>query len=91
MSLASQTDQDAFDDAVYIEEWEEPSKPFWVRHSTILLLILILAGATFFRFIGRDFDQNTNQHPDERAIIDATRSVQWPTASLNFSTLRQAR
>src|SRR3954468_7842321 len=93
LSLADPNDQDypneladevedgyETEDFEYYEEPQEDRKPFWVRHSTILLLVAILIGAAFFRFIGRNFDQNTNQHPDERAIIDATRSVHWPSS-----------
>ena len=81
MSLASDTDRE---DVIYLEEPEEVKKPFWVRHSTVLLLILIMLGAAFFRFIGRDFDQDTNQHPDERAIVQATLNVRWPASLDQF-------
>ncbi|MEO8284916.1 MAG: DUF2298 domain-containing protein [Chloroflexota bacterium] len=77
MSLASQAEQDPI---IFVDEPEEVKKPFWVRHSTILLLVVIMLGAAFFRFIGRDFDQGHNQHPDERAIIDRTMVVRWPSS-----------
>ena len=60
----------------------EPRKSFWGRYSTIIILAIILIFAAFFRFYGRDFDQGTNQHPDERAIVDHTLGLAWP-ASLN--------
>ena len=60
----------------------EPRKSFWGRYSAIIILAIILIFAAFFRFYGRDFDQGTNQHPDERAIVDHTLGLAWP-ASLN--------
>src|SRR5437868_1962104 len=57
---------------------------FWVRHRTTLALIAILIIAAFFRFYGRDFDQDTHQHPDERYIVDQTMSLSWPQTSAQF-------
>ncbi|MEO5951122.1 MAG: glycosyltransferase family 39 protein, partial [Chloroflexia bacterium] len=65
----------------------EPRKSFWSRHGTKLILTAIMLIAIFFRFYDRDFDQGTNQHPDERAIVDRTLQVSWPT---NFSQLFDA-
>lgn len=58
---------------------QEPRKSFLTRNSTILILAAIMILAAFFRFFGRDFDQGTNQHPDERAIVDRTLQVAWPS------------
>ncbi len=58
-----------------------PKQPFWVRHRTLLLLATIMLFATFFRFYGREFDQQTSQHPDERFIIGETQAVTWPTST----------
>src|SRR5205823_3154765 len=38
----------------------------------------------FFRFYGRDFDQDTHQHPDERFIVDQTLGLFWPQTSAQF-------
>ena len=36
------------------------------------------------RKVGRDFDQDTHQHPDERFIVDQTLGLSWPTTSAQF-------
>ncbi|MFL5734785.1 MAG: ArnT family glycosyltransferase, partial [Chloroflexia bacterium] len=56
----------------------------WVRHRTLIALVAILIVAAFFRFYGRDFDQDTHQHPDERFIVDQTLGLSWPTTSAQF-------
>ncbi|MFL5734040.1 MAG: DUF2298 domain-containing protein [Chloroflexia bacterium] len=63
---------------------EEPKESFWVRYRTTIALLAILILAGFFRFYGRDFDQDTHQHPDERFIVDQTMGLTWPTASAQF-------
>ena len=50
------------------------------RYSTIIILAIIFIFAAFFRLTGRDFDQGTNQHPDERAIVDHTLGLAWPAS-----------
>jgi YYY domain-containing protein len=52
--------------------------PFWRRHRVLLALAGILFVAAFFRFYGRDFDQGTHQHPDERFIVMRTTALSWP-------------
>ena len=75
MSLVNNPDNDD----EFIDELDvEPRKSFWARYGTVIILVAILLIATFFRFYGRDFDQGTNQHPDERAIVDRTLQVNWP-------------
>lgn len=61
-----------------------PPVPFLRRHRVLLLLVAILAVATFFRFYGREFDQHTNQHPDERAVIDYSLNIRWPASVSNL-------
>src|SRR2546423_8182748 len=57
-------------------------EPFLKRQQTnlltYLLLVVILLIAAFFRFYGRDFDQGTHQHPDERFIAGETGALSWP-------------
>ncbi|MDQ3707102.1 MAG: DUF2298 domain-containing protein [Chloroflexota bacterium] len=55
-------------------------EPFWRRHRVLLLLVLIMACATFFRFYGRMFDQGTWQNPDEMSILNyTTPKINWPS------------
>lgn len=61
-----------------------PPLPFRRRHRVLLMLVAILAVATFFRFYGREFDQHTNQHPDERAVIDYSLNIRWPASLSNL-------
>ncbi len=54
----------------------------WLRRiSVVLLLILILAGGAYFRLIGRNWDENQHQHPDERFLTMVETSLQ-PVRSL---------
>lgn len=59
----------------------EARAPFWRRHRVLLLLVLIMACATFFRFYGRMYDQGTGQNPDERAILMMTPQINWPSST----------
>ncbi|MDQ3928187.1 MAG: glycosyltransferase family 39 protein, partial [Chloroflexota bacterium] len=60
---------------------EEEREPFWRRHRVLLLLVLIMACATFFRFYGRMYDQATGQNPDERSILMTTTQINWPSST----------
>src|SRR5438552_11160761 len=55
-----------------------------MRRRTPIALVAILIIAAFFRFYGRDFDQDTHQHPDERYIVEQTISVGWPQSFSQF-------
>ena len=59
-------------------------EPFWARRRTTLALVAILIVAALFRFYGRDFDQDTHQHPDERFIVDQTLGLSWPQTTSQF-------
>ncbi|HEY0071109.1 MAG TPA: DUF2298 domain-containing protein [Chloroflexia bacterium] len=64
-----------------IEADERKREPFWRRQRVLLLLVLIMALSTFFRFYGRVYDQFTWQNPDERAILTSfTPQVYWPSS-----------
>ncbi|MEA2574211.1 MAG: hypothetical protein QOH93_1509, partial [Chloroflexia bacterium] len=55
-------------------------EPYWRRHKVMLLLVLIMVCATFFRFYGRMYDQGTWQNPDERSILTSTTpQINWPS------------
>ncbi|MEO6457279.1 MAG: DUF2298 domain-containing protein, partial [Chloroflexia bacterium] len=69
-------------------EQRPPDSSIWARHRVLLLLLLILSAATFFRFYGREFDQGTNQHPDERTVASRTLRIHWPAS---FSELFDVR
>ncbi len=67
----------------YLSEPEleaEGREPLWKRHGAALALAGILIVAAFFRFYGRDFDQGTHQHPDERFIVMRTTALSWPSS-----------
>ncbi len=53
-------------------------EPFWSRHRVTLILLGILAIAAFFRFYGSNYDQDHNQHPDERFIVGVSLDVRLP-------------
>ena len=68
-----------------LEAEETRPEPFWRRHRVLLLLLLILACSTYFRFYGRAFDDFTGQNPDERSIIAFnTTAISWPSSWENF-------
>ncbi|NJP07417.1 MAG: hypothetical protein HC837_18225, partial [Chloroflexaceae bacterium] len=58
------------------------NRPWW-RSAWVsgLLLVVILAGGGYFRFLGLfSWDGNTGQHPDERFFVDVTSSVRLPAS-----------
>lgn len=71
----------AEDSALYAPTVREP---FWKRHYVAIILLAILVCSTFFRFYGREFDQHTSQHPDERTVINYAQEINWPS---DLSTL----
>lgn len=68
----------------FVPNDQSTARPFWARYRVLLILIAILAVGAFFRFYGRDFDQGTNQHPDERFIVSETLAVTWPASTANL-------
>ena len=77
MSLT--TPDDTYDAETAYEDEPRESR-FWSRHAAVLVLIAILAVAAFFRFYGRDYDQGHGQNPDERAVVDRSLQVNWPSS-----------
>lgn len=68
-------------------EYMQPGTPhisFWVKYRVLLALVAILIAGAFFRFYGRNFDQDQHQHPDERFIVGVTQGVTWPSAGQNI-------
>ncbi len=51
---------------------------------SLILLLALLAGALALRLYGLDWDDNTHQHPDERAIILTVINFQWPHSWAQF-------
>lgn len=45
---------------------------------SILLFLLILGLAAFFRLYGVNWDQNQHLHPDERFLTMVTGAIEWP-------------
>lgn len=80
MSFVTGTDNSTRFAPDNVELVDEPRKSLWARYSTLFILAAILLSAAFFRFYGRDFDQGTNQHPDERAIVDRTLQIHFPSS-----------
>ncbi|MBZ0304559.1 MAG: hypothetical protein K8I82_00695, partial [Anaerolineae bacterium] len=57
-----------------------PSLPHWRNHIwqevlTVALLIVILAGGYWLRSVGRNWDDYTHLHPDERFLTDVASKV----------------
>lgn len=69
---------------------QAPRRESWFsRNRSWLILLAILILATFFRFHGREFDQGTSQHPDERTVAGHTVRLRWPSdLSLLLDPLR---
>src|SRR5262249_48906746 len=44
----------------------------------LLLLILVLGAAAYFRFVGQNWDDYTHLHPDERFMTDVASSIGGP-------------
>src|SRR5579885_2343766 len=51
---------------------------------SLILLLALLAGALAVRLYGLDWDDNTHQHPDERAIISTVVNFGWPHSWAQF-------
>ncbi len=54
------------------------------RYWPVLALLAIVIGALAVRLYGLDWDDNTHQHPDERAIISTVVNFGWPHSWAQF-------
>lgn len=57
------------------------------RHWPLLVLLAIAIGALAVRLYGLDWDDNTHQHPDERAIISTVINFGWPHSWAQFFSM----
>jgi YYY domain-containing protein len=57
------------------------------RYWPVLALLAIVIGALVVRLYGLDWDDNTHQHPDERAIISTVIDFGWPHSWAQFFSI----
>jgi YYY domain-containing protein len=57
------------------------------RYWPVLALLAIVVGALAVRLYGLDWDDNTHQHPDERAIISTVVNFGWPHSWAQFFSI----
>src|SRR3990170_336448 len=51
------------------------------KHTSIILFVIILSLAAFFRFYAVNWDQNQHLHPDERFLTMVSGAISWPRSA----------